>query len=376
MVDIPATNVNKTNQREETMKRKFGMRLFGLAVLNLLIAVVLFSPVSAAPIVIKLGHYSTADLPFPGQGIAPNVIVFKNYVEQTSNGEMQVEIHPNAVLGSVRPMIELTQAGAIHMTVPYTSIMVPFVAEMGITQTPFLFKDHAAAYRTMQGPLGKDLNELWVKKTGTRILSWPEGSGFRQVYTKNKMVKTPDDMKGLKIRVPENPGLLALFSAFGAKTVTVTWTEVYTALQTGVADSCETELLSVEEAKLFEVMKYATMLNHSYNVQPLIVNEKFFQSLSPKNQMILMRAAELGSIAHNGFCRASENMVIEKAVKNGIKFYTPTEAEIDQFKQVGQKAYLDALRKSVSEEWIKKAFDAVAATEAEMAKEYQAKLKP
>jgi tripartite ATP-independent transporter DctP family solute receptor len=356
------------------MKREV-KRVSGVAVLSLLVLAFLAATVSAAPIVIKLGHYSTADLPFPGQGIAPNVTVFKNYVEQASNGELQVEIHPNAVLGSVRPMIELTQAGAIHMTVPYTSIMVPFVPEMGITQTPCLFKDHVVAYRTMQGQFGKELNDLWVKRTGTRILSWAEGSGFRQVYSKVKMIKTPDDMKGLKVRVPENPGLLALFTAFGAKTVTVTWTEVYTALQTGVADSCETELLSVEEAKLFEVMKYTTMLNHSYNIQPLIVNEKFFQSLTPKQQLIIMRGAELGAIAHDGFCRASENLVIDKAVKNGIKFYTPTEAELDQFRQIGQKAYLDALRKNVNEEWIKKAFDAVAATEAEIAKEYQGKLK-
>jgi len=346
-----------------------------ITLLFLVISALLAVQGNAAPIVIKLGHYSTADIPFPGQGIAPNITVFKNYVEQASNGELKIEVHPNAVLGSVRPMIELTQSGAIQMTVPYTSIMVPFVPEMGVTQTPFLFKDHVVAYRSMQGQFGKELNELWIKKTGTRILSWPEGSGFRQVYSKGKMIKTPDDMKGLKIRVPENPGLLALFTAFGAKTVTVTWTEVYTALQTGVADSCETELLSVEEAKLFEVMKYTTMLNHSYNIQPLIVNEKFFQSLTPQQKLIIMRGAELGAIAHNGFCRASENLVIEKAVKNGIKFYTPTEVEIDQFRKVGQKAYLEALRKNVSEEWIKKAFDAVAATEAEIAKEFEGKLK-
>ena len=153
-------------------------RVFGLAVLSLMVSVFLVATASAAPIVIKLGHYSTADLPFPGQGIAPNVTVFKNYVEQASNGELKVEIHPNAVLGSVRPMIELTQSGAIHMTVPYTSIMVPFVPEMGITQTPFLFKDHVVAYRTMQGALGKELNDLWVKKTGTRILSWAGGIGL------------------------------------------------------------------------------------------------------------------------------------------------------------------------------------------------------
>jgi tripartite ATP-independent transporter DctP family solute receptor len=328
---------------------------------------------NAAPIVIKLAHFSTADMPFPGQGLSPNAIVMKNYIEQTSGGEMQVEIHANAVLGSVRPMIELTQTNAVQMTIPYTSIMVPFMPEMGATQIPFLFKDAVVAIRVMNGPFGQELNELWIKKTGTRVLSWPEGSGFRQVYSKSKLVKAPDDLKGMKIRVPENPGLLALFTAYGAKTVTVTWTELYTALQTGVADACETELSSADETKLFEVMRYTTMLSHAYNNQPVLINEAFFQSLSPKNKMIIMRAAELGSITHNGFNRAAENAVIEKQMKAGVKFYTPNEAEMEQWKKIGQKAYLDQLQKSVSPEFIKKTFDAVAKAEAEIEKEYQTK---
>ena len=144
----------------------------------------------AAPKVIKLGHFSGANVTLPGQGLVPNALVMKDYIEGASGGSLQVEIHPNGALGSVRPMIELTQAGAIQMTIPYTSIMVPFVAEMGVTQIPFLFKDAVAALRVMNGPLGDELAHLWLKKTGTRVLSWPEGSGFRQLYTKNKVIKT------------------------------------------------------------------------------------------------------------------------------------------------------------------------------------------
>lgn len=174
-------------------------RVFGLAVLSLMVSVFLVASASAAPIVIKLGHYSTADLPFPGQGIAPNVTVFKNYVEQASNGELKVEIHPNAVLGSVRPMIELTQSGAIHMTVPYTSIMVPFVPEMGITQTPFLFKDHVVAYRTMQGALGKELNDLWVKNRD------PHPELGRRVGLPTGVFQSQDDQDARGHERPKNP---------------------------------------------------------------------------------------------------------------------------------------------------------------------------
>ena len=89
-----------------------------ITLLFLVISALLAVQGNAAPIVIKLGHYSTADIPFPGQGIAPNITVFKNYVEQASNGELKIEVHPNAVLGSVRPMIELTPVSYTHLTLP------------------------------------------------------------------------------------------------------------------------------------------------------------------------------------------------------------------------------------------------------------------
>ena len=339
-------------------------------------SVVMVAPAAGAdPKVIKVGHFAPANITFPGEGLVPNVLVMKSYIEGASAGSLKVEIHPNAALGSVRPMIELTQAGVIQMTIPYTSIMVPFVAEMGVTQIPFLFKDSLEALRVMNGPLGDELAGLWLKKTGTRVLSWPEGAGFRQLYTKSKVIKSPADLKGLKIRVPENPGLLALFSALGAKTVTVTWTELYTALQTGVADGAETELASADATKLFEVLRTATVLNHAWNLQPVLMNEKFFQSLAPGEKTIVMRAAELGALAQNGYNRAVEDAVIQKNIKAGVEFYYPNEKEMDQFQKTGQKAYLETLSKSVSKEWIDKTFRAVAKAREEAAKGYQARMK-
>ena len=96
-------------------------------------SILMVAPAAGAnPKVIKLGHFAPAGITFPGEGLVPNVLVMKGYIEGASGGSLQVEIHPNAALGSVRPMIELTQAWVIQMTIPYTSIMVPFVAEMGL----------------------------------------------------------------------------------------------------------------------------------------------------------------------------------------------------------------------------------------------------
>lgn len=329
----------------------------------------------AAPKVIKFGHYSVANLTLPGDGLVAKTIVMKDYIESESGGSLKMEVFPNAQLGSVRPMVELTQRGVIQMTVCYASILGTFVPEAEVILIPFLFKDALAGLRALNGPLGDELADLCLKKTGTRILNWPEGSGFRNVYTRDKVIKSPQDFQGLKIRVPESSGLLAFFKSMGAIPKTVTWTETYTALQTGVADALEPELGATYSNRMFEIMKTCTLLRHAWGTTPILMNEKFFQSLTPKEKMIVARGIEMGSLAENGFNRSAEIMIIEKQKKEGVTFYSPNENEMEQFRKIGQKAYLDDMSKRVSQQWIDKAFNAAAKAEEDIAKGYQAKIK-
>ncbi|MBW2308228.1 MAG: TRAP transporter substrate-binding protein [Deltaproteobacteria bacterium] len=338
----------------------------------------LLAPAYAKPIVIKIGHSSEGKMRFPGAGRTANVSVMKNYIESATNGEVVVEVHPLASLGNARSMLEQAQTGVIQMVGSYTSIMTPFAPEMAVTQIPFLFKDSLVAWKVMQGPFGDELANVFLKKTGLRVLCWPEGNGFRNLYTSGKVVKNPSDLKGIKVRVPENPGLLAMFRAFGAKTVTITWTELYTALQTGMADACETELYSADMVKLFEVMKTVTMTRHGYNLHPIMINEKFFQSLSKEHQKVIMRAAELGETVGNGFCRASEITTVEKLQKEGTKFYYPNDQELARFKKLGLQPYLDITKKKIGKDgqkWIDNIYAAVEKAEADIEKEYQSKAK-
>ncbi len=349
-----------------------------ICVLSCLVLLIMVKPAFADPILIKIGHTSEGSMRLPGAGRTANVSVMNNYIQAATKGEIQMEIHPLGALGSARSMIEQAQTGVIQMVGSYTSIMAPFCPQVAVTQIPFLFKDSLVAWKVMQGPFGDELAEAFLKKTGLRILSWAEGNGFRNIYTSGKLIKSPDDFKGMKIRVPENPGLLAMFRAFGAKTVTITWTELYTALQTGMADACETELYSADMVKLFEVMRTSTMSRHGYNLHPIMVNEKFFRSLSKEQQMIIMCAAELGETVGNGFCRATEILTVEKLQKEGIKFYYPSDQELDHFKKLGLQPYLDITEKKIGKDgkqWIDKIFNAVAKAEADIEKENQSKLK-
>jgi len=323
----------------------------------------------AEPILIKLGHGSEGEMRIPGAGRTAGILAFKNYVEAATNGGIKFEIHPNSSLGGTRVMMEQCQTGVIQMAGVYTAIMVPFAPEVAITQIPYLFKDSLVAWKVMAGPLGEELAEVVKKKTGLRVLAWPEGAGYRNLYTV-KPVKSPADLKGMKVRVPENPGLLAMFRGWGAKTVTITWKELYSGLQTGMAKGCDTELYSMYYAKLYEVCPNITMSRHSYNLHPLLINEDFFQSLSKEYQQIILRAADLCRQVMNGYSQASEIAVIEVLKDKGASFYYPTEQELAEFKNLGQKPYIDIIVKKIGKEngrqWVDKIFAAAQKAEDEI----------
>jgi TRAP-type transport system periplasmic protein len=363
---------NNISKKEEKMKKSFKV---GLSISFFLIAIASSAVVFPAPIIIKVGHNSMDTIAVPGAGNAAGLLVMKNYVEAETNGEIQIEVHPNSALGAPRAMMELCQKGVAQMVLSYNAAMIPFCEEVGVTQIPYLFRDTVIATRVLNGPFGEELTQQFLKKTGVRVLAWPEGGGFRNLYTRDKQVKSPADMKGMKIRVPENPGLLAMFQSWGAKTVTVTWTETYTAMQTGVAEGCDTEIYSADSVKLFEVLKYITMTVHGHNVHTWMINDKFFQSLSEKNRHIIMKGVELAATVQIGHTRLSEIATIEKLTKLGIKVYYPNEKELKEFKDLGQNAYVKMIEKRIGREWIDKMFKAVAKTEQEVDQEYKRKMK-
>jgi TRAP-type transport system periplasmic protein len=325
------------------------------------------SLVQAAPKhTIKLGHFSIDK--YPGDPPVVNAYIFKNYVESLSNGDIEVKIYPNFQLGDVRAMMESTQMGATQATITYTSVFTIFAKKVALTQIPFVFPNEEVAIRVMRGPFGKELAEDVRKSTGIRVLNWADGCGFRQIYS-NKPISSPADLKGMKLRVPENKGLLLLFKGIGAAPVTISWAELYTALQTGVAEGCETEIQSGVVIKLNEVQKYLTISRHSYNLQPLLINEKYFKSLPAQYQEIILKAADQADRAATGYSRTSELEAIQTFSKGGMKVSYLSEAQKEEFKKLGQPPYLKWMEEEVGKDWLNKFLNAVKETEAQWSKD-------
>lgn len=318
-------------------------------------------------ITIKIGHSSEAEAILPGSGRSAGVQAFKNHIEVASGGRIAVEVFPNGSLGNARTMIESAQLGTLQAVGGYTSIMVPFVPEIAITQIPYVFQDNLTAWKVMNGPIGHELSDLFLEKTGLRVLGWADGSGYRHIYSE-KPIKSPADMQGMTMRVPENPGLLAMFRAWGAKTVTITWAELYTSLQSGMAEGHDTELYSMYSKKLYEVNPYVTMSRHSFNLHPLMMNEAFFQSLSEEDQTIILQAADLYTRVANAHSLLSSLVVKDAMEKAGAIFYYPTDQEIEQFRELGQQPYIDTIVRKIGDggqEWVDRIIAAADAAKGE-----------
>ncbi|QQM29988.1 TRAP transporter substrate-binding protein [Martelella lutilitoris] len=343
--------------------KKFAAFAFGLS----MAVTTLAGAANAEPIVIKIGHGSEGDLHLPGAGRTACVAAMKDYLNVASDGQLDLEAYPDSSLGDARSMIESAQTGVIQMAGVYTSIMVPFMPEIAITQIPYVFPDSLTAWQVMEGPLGDALAEGFLEKTGLRVLAWPEGAGFRNIYSE-KPIHSVADMKGMKMRVPENPGLLAMFRAWDANTVTIGWSELYTALQSGMAEGHDTELYSMYASKLYEVNPYVAMTRHSYNLHPILINEAFFQSLSPENQTLMLRAGDLCSRMGNAQSYLSSLVIQEAMEAEGAVFYYPTAAELAEFRELAQQPYIDMVLRKMGDdgqEWVDRIFAATKEAESQ-----------
>jgi TRAP-type transport system periplasmic protein len=297
---------------------------------------------------------------------------FKDLAESLSGGDLEVKIYPAGQLGNMREMVESTQMGSTEIVICYTAVGTIFSPRLALVQIPFLFPTAAYAWHTLDSQWGNDLADQFLKDSGLRVLGWGEGFGFRVIWNNKRPIHTPADLKGLKIRVPESKGLLALFKALSASPVTITWTELYTAMQTGAVDGCEPELGGGVGIKLQETTKYVSMTNHAYNIHGMFINEKWFQKQTPQHKKIIVEAARVATVASRGISQNITGHAVGQCLARGVKIYTPSAEEMVDFIKIGQPAYVEAIKKDVGQDWIDKTLKAAEASkkalEAEMSR--------
>lgn len=221
------------------------------------------------------------------------LLKFKEYVEENLGDKYEVQIYPNEILGSAQKAIELTQTGAIDFVVAGTANLETFADVYEIFSMPYLFTSEEAYHETMNDT---DYMEKIYESTddaGFRVLTW-YNAGTRSFYAK-KPIYTPDDLKGLKIRVQQSPASVKMANAFGAAASPMSFGEVYTAIQQGVIDGAENNELALTNNKHGEVAKYYSYNKHQMVPDLLIGNLKFLNSLSDEEFQVFKEAARLST---------------------------------------------------------------------------------
>lgn len=263
----------------------------------------------AAPVTLKLGHIAEPENVY-GQGADH----FAKRVKELSNGEIDIKVYPSSQLGNQRDLVEGLGLGTVDMTLTGTAVMGNFVPEMAVFDLPFIFRDVNHAYKALD-TVGMDLAKKGEDQGMITLAIWE--NGVRHMTNNQRPIKGPEDMKGLKMRVMEQPVYIEMMKSVGASPTPMAMSELYTALQKGVIDGQENPLGHIATKRFNEVQKYLSLSGHTYAAEPLLISDKAWKKLSPEQQKIIRQAAEETRDWERQLCRDLEGKFLQQIKEAG-----------------------------------------------------------
>lgn len=286
-----------------------------------------------APIVIKFSHVVATDTP---KGKAAEY--FKKLAEERTKGKVKVEVYPNSQLYKDKEEMEALQLGAVQMLAPSLAKFGPLgVKEFEVFDLPFIFDNYEELRRVCDGPLGQGMLKKLEPKGILGLAYWD--NGFKQMSA-NKMLKTPEDMKGLKMRIQSSKVLEAEMRSVGALPQVMAFSEVYQALQTGVVDGTENPVSNLYTQKMHEVQKFLTLSDHGYLGYAVIVNKKFWEGLPADVRPVLESAMKDATTYANDIAKKENEEALAKVKASGkTQIVTLTPAERLAWKKAMIKAH-------------------------------------
>jgi len=282
---------------------------------------------AAGEIVIKFSHVVSPDTP---KGKAAEY--FKKLAEERTHGKVKVQVYPNSQLYKDKEELEALQLGAVQMLAPSLAKFGPLgVKEFEVFDLPYVFDNYDEVNKVMHGAIGKQLLGKLESKGIKGLAYWD--NGFKN-FSANKPIRTPADLKGLKIRIQSSKVLEEEMRSVGALPQVMAFSEVYQALQTGVVDGTELEASNLYTSKAYEVQKQLTLTQHGFLGYAVIVNKKFWDGL-PADVRTQLDGAMVDATKFANDIAKKENERSLAAIKASGKtqVYTPTPAERAAFKK-------------------------------------------
>ena len=209
-------------------------------------------------------------------------------VLEATGGRVEIKVFPNNQLGSDTDMLSQLRSGAVEFFTLSGLILSTLVPPASINGVGFAFKNYDQVWRAMDGKLGEFVRGE-IAKRGLLAMERIWDNGFRQMTTSTKPIRAPEDLRGLKLRVPVSPLWTSMFTAFGAAPASINISETYSALQTKIVDGQENPLAVIDTTKIYEVQKFCSMTNHMWDGYWFLANRRSFERLPKDAQEIVAR---------------------------------------------------------------------------------------
>lgn len=284
------------------------------------------------PIVFKIAHVQAIDHPY-----TPGVKKLAAEVKEKSKGRLILEDYPASQLGSEKDNADGVGNNILDMAVISPGEMAKRYKPISIFDAPYAFRDVDHVMKVVNGPVGEELWKPFAEKTNIKVLS-AVYYGKRQV-TSSKLVRTPADMKGLKLRTPDTAISVAVGKAMGASPTPMAVAEVYLALQQGVVDGQENPIPTIIGQKFNEVQKYLVLTGHVIQTNEFVISDKKFKALPPDLQKILVEAVQKHAVEISKVIADMENSKIEDLKKGGMQVIEPDVAAFRQATSVVVKQF-------------------------------------
>lgn len=212
-------------------------------------------------------------------------------VSDQTEGNFEIKIYPNNELGGASEVIEGMQIGTVDMDIPPATNMANFYEPFYLSALPFLFENKEHVHEFHDGEVMKKIYEEAQKEIGIKTLGAMD-AGFRGIGNTKREIKSPEDLKGLKLRTIESPLNIDIIKSIGATPTAIDWGEVYTALQQGTVDGLDQNIGNIEEQKIYELIDYYTDIQLYFAVNLVTVSESSWEKLSDEYQDILSESVE------------------------------------------------------------------------------------
>jgi tripartite ATP-independent transporter DctP family solute receptor len=264
-------------------------------------------------------------------------------LKEKSEGRIDLKLYPSAQLGNGRELMEGLMIGSVDMTLTGGAPIGWYSPKYGAFEAPFVFRDFDHMDRVLNGEVGEEVKDGFLQERGIRILGWWH-RGPRYLTTSNRRVTSPEDLRGLKLRVPELPAYIEAWRLLGTNPTPITLSEAFMALKLGVVEGQENPLETIHTNSFHEVQKYVMRTQHLLGFYMVSISEAAYRGLPQQDRDIIVEAVEQAGRLEHKLMMKYEQEYEQRMKEAGLEF-------VDVDREAFRRRVVDQLPKRFEGEW-------------------------